>query len=83
MRHQWRPRVELLLRELRKAPSVLRLAYVADVEAEGLVDRRLDALKDEVMRAWKEQGADYELIIEPEIFWRLGEPPEKPREVKQ
>ena len=83
MRHQWRPRVELLLTELRKAPSVLRLAYVADVEAQSLVDRRLDALKDQVMQAWKEQGADYELIIEPEIFWRLGEPPERPREAKQ
>jgi len=83
MRHQWRPRIELLLRELRRAPSVLRLAYVADVEAESLVNSRLDALKDQVMDAWTEQGADYELIIEPEIFWRLGEPPEKPREVKQ
>ena len=83
MRHQWRPRIELLLRELKKAPSVLRLAYVADVEAEGLVNRRLDAIKDQVTGAWKEQGADYELIIEPEVFWRLGEPPEMPREVKQ
>ncbi len=83
MRHQWRPRVDLLLRELQRAPSVLRLAYVADVEAESLVNRRLNVLKDQVMEAWKEQGADYELIIEPEIFWRLGEPPEKPREVKQ
>ena len=83
MRHQWRPRIELLLHELQKAPSVLRLAYVADVEAEGLVNRRLNAVQDQVMEAWKEQGADYELIIEPEIFWRLGEPPEKPREVRQ
>src|SRR5262249_21310018 len=32
IRLQWRPRVELLLDELRKAPSVLRLSYVADVE---------------------------------------------------
>ena len=83
MRHQWRPRVDLLLNELRKAPSVLRLAYVADVEAQSLVDRRLEALKDQVMQAWKQQGADYELIIEPEVFWRLGEPPGKPREVRQ
>ncbi len=83
MRHQWKPRVELLLKELRKAPSVLRLAYVADVESEALVNRRLDALKDQVMHAWQEGGADYELVIEPEIFWRLGKPPEKPREVRQ
>jgi len=80
MRHQWQPRVELLLDELSKAPSVLRLAYVADVEAESLVNRRLEALKDQVMAAWKQHGADYELVIEPEIFWRLGEPADVPRE---
>ena len=82
MRHQWQPRVELLLDELRNAPSVLRLAYVADVEDEALVNRRLDALKEQVMEAWEERGGDYELVIEPEIFWRLGEPPgtsRKPR----
>ena len=83
MRHQWRPRMELLLNELRKAPSVLRLAYVADVEPEGLVNRRLDALKDQVMEAWKDRGADYELVIEPEVFWRLGEPPGKPKEAQR
>ncbi|HVI06325.1 MAG TPA: hypothetical protein VM711_09575, partial [Sphingomicrobium sp.] len=32
IRVQWRPRVNLLLEELRKAPSVLRLSYVADTE---------------------------------------------------
>ncbi|HSG58583.1 MAG TPA: SdrD B-like domain-containing protein [Woeseiaceae bacterium] len=83
MRNQWRPRIELLLTELRKAPSVLRLAYVADVEAESLVNRRLEALKDEVMDAWKDRGADYELVVEPEIFWRLGEPPGKPKEAQR
>ncbi len=83
MRHQWRPRIGMLLDELRNAPSVLRLAYVADVEDEALVDRRLETLKDQVMEAWKEQGADYELIVEPEVFWRLGEPPEIPREATQ
>jgi uncharacterized repeat protein (TIGR01451 family) len=79
MRNQWRPRIELLLTELRKAPSVLRLAYVADVESERLVKRRLEALKEQVMNAWKDDGADYELVIEPEIFWRLGEPPGQPK----
>jgi hypothetical protein len=83
MRHQWRSRVDLLITELRKAPAILRLAYVADVEAESLVNQRLDSLEDQVMAAWQEQGADYELVIEPEVFWRLGEPPKKPREVKQ
>ena len=83
MRNQWRPRMELLLTELRKAPSVLRLAYVADVESESLVNRRLDALKDQVMDAWKDRGADYELVVEPEIFWRLGKSPGKPQEAQR
>ena len=78
MRHQWRPRVNLLVNELRKAPSVLRLSYVADVEPEALVERRLDALKEQIMELWEQQEVAYELVIEPEIFWRLGAPPEQP-----
>ena len=83
MRDQWRPRIGLLLSELRKAPAVLRLAYVADVETEALVERRLEALKSEIMATWKQDGADYELVVEPEVFWRLGEPPGKPQGAKQ
>ena len=49
MRPQWRPRIELLLTELKKAPAVLRLSYVADVESESLVNKRLDALKQQIM----------------------------------
>ena len=82
MRELWLPRVELLLTELKKAPSVLRLSYVADVESESLVNRRLDALKDRIMTAWEEIGS-YELVVEPEIFWRLGGAPDKPGRVAQ
>ena len=80
MRPQWRPRIGLLLTELQKAPAVLRLSYVADVEEESLVNRRLDALKGDIMTAWEEMDCCYELVIEPEIFWRLGAPQDKPRE---
>ena len=80
MRHQWRPRIDLLLEELQKGPAVLRLSYVADVEAESLVQRRLHALKDEIMVAWEELNCCYKLVIEPEIFWRLGSPPVKSKE---
>jgi hypothetical protein len=80
MRHQWRPRINLLLEELQKGPAVLRLSYVADVEAESLVQRRLHALKDEIMVAWKELNCCYKLVIEPEVFWRLGAPPVKSKE---
>ncbi len=75
MRPQWRPRIELLLTELQKAPSVLRLSYVADVEEEALVNRRLDRLKRDISAAWQDMDCCYELVIEPEVFWRLGGPP--------
>ena len=73
----------MLLEELKKAPSVLRLAYVADVEEESLVNRRLDTLKRDIMTAWEEFDCCYELVIEPEIFWRLGGPPDQAREASQ
>ena len=83
MRELWRPRITLLLDELQKAPAVLRLSYVADIEAEALVERRLDKMKEDIMAAWKEIDCCYELIIEPEIYWRLGAPPAKRKGAKQ
>jgi hypothetical protein len=75
--------VELLLSELKKAPAVLRLAYVADVEPESLVHKRLDDLKKQIMREWEQHGCCYELVVEPEVFWRLGGPPDAPRQVRE
>jgi uncharacterized repeat protein (TIGR01451 family)/fimbrial isopeptide formation D2 family protein len=80
MRQQWLPRITLLLDELKKAPAVLRLSYVADIESASLVDRRLDALKKQIEKAWDEMACCYDLIIEPEVHWRLGEPAKKKRE---
>ncbi len=74
LRAQWLPRIDLLLEELQNAPAVLRLSYVADVEDEALVDRRLEKLKSDIMVAWQELNCCYELAIEPEIFWRRGGP---------
>ena len=79
MRAQWRGRIPLLLEELRRAPATLRIAYVADVEEPALVERRLDLIKQEIMSAWEELACCYELVIEPEVFWRRGAPPETPR----
>jgi uncharacterized repeat protein (TIGR01451 family) len=73
MRVQWRPRLALLLGELRKAPAVLRLSYIADTEDAALVDRRLKAVKQQLMEAW-DAASSYPLTIEPEIFWRKGAP---------
>ncbi len=83
MRNQWRPRIGLLVDELQKGPAVLRLSYVADVEAEALVERRLDSLKNQIMTAWEDLNCCYELVIEPEIYWRLGAPPDKPKGSRQ
>jgi uncharacterized repeat protein (TIGR01451 family) len=82
MRLQWQPRMKVLLDELRKAPAVLRLSYLAEVEDRELVDRRLRAIKQQVLDAWKELNCCYRLTIEPEVFWRLGAPP-KPSDVRE
>ena len=58
---------------------MLRLSYVADVESEALVEKRLDALKNRIMAEWQYARRVYELVVEPEIFWRLGGPPRQPK----
>ncbi|WP_224983594.1 isopeptide-forming domain-containing fimbrial protein [Geomonas agri] len=72
LRRQWQPRIDLLLKELRKAPAVLRLSYLAEVESKALVEQRLKALKTEISGKW---GDGYPLTIETEVFWRRGAPP--------
>jgi hypothetical protein len=51
IRAQWRPRLNMLLEELRKAPAVLRLSYVADIEDAALVGRRLESVKGQLTEA--------------------------------
>jgi len=82
MRSLWEPRIELLLAELQNAPAVLRLSYVADVENENLVEQRLETIKKRIMDEWQALNCCYELVIEPEIYWRLGEPADRGRGVK-
>jgi uncharacterized repeat protein (TIGR01451 family) len=79
MRDQWRSRIDLLIRELQKGPAVLRLSYVADVETGSLVERRMNSIKEQIMAAWLELNCCYELVIEPEVYWRLGGPPDTAR----
>jgi hypothetical protein len=76
IRVQWRPRINLLLDELRKAPAVLRLSYVADTEDAALVKRRVEAFKRQLREAW-DPANRYMLTIEPEVFWRRGGPPKQ------
>jgi hypothetical protein len=79
IRVQWRPRIDLLLDELRKAPSVLRLSYVADTEEGALVERRVEAVKQQLAEAWDAASDGYVLSIEPEVFWRRGAPTQQPK----
>ncbi|MEJ2522873.1 MAG: hypothetical protein P8080_08345 [Gammaproteobacteria bacterium] len=78
MRPQWQPRIGLLMEELLKAPATLRLSYLADVEDEDLVERRLEAMKTLILDAWQQHQQPYRLTVEPEIFWRLGTPVDRP-----
>ncbi|MEJ2142392.1 MAG: isopeptide-forming domain-containing fimbrial protein [Gammaproteobacteria bacterium] len=73
IRPQWLTRVGLLIEELRKAPSVLRLTYLGDVESSGLVDDRLETLRDLIKDHWDKVNT-YKLVIEEEVFWRNGGP---------
>ena len=77
VRMQWQPRLDLLLAELRKAPAVLRLSYVADTEEATLVEQRVAAVKQHLTRAWEAANSGDVLTIEPEVFWRLGAPPKR------
>jgi uncharacterized repeat protein (TIGR01451 family) len=80
MRPQWRSRIDLLLSELRKSPSVLRLSYLADVEEKPLVDRRMEAVAQLISSGWRAMHCCYELAIEREVFWLRGSPPKEPVE---
>jgi len=74
LRMQWTQKIDQLLEELKKGPSVLRLSYLVDVERNGIVQERLEALKKEITKQWKESDGGYRLTIETEIFWRRGAP---------
>jgi uncharacterized repeat protein (TIGR01451 family)/fimbrial isopeptide formation D2 family protein len=74
IRPQWLSRLSVLMEKLVEAPSILRLAYMADVEDESLVEDRLKATRKEIQRRWADLDCCYTLEIETEIFWRRGRP---------
>ena len=77
MRVQWMPRLTILLDELEKSESILRLSYVADIEDPQLVEQRLESVKQQILEAWKSRGGK-PLSVETEIYWRRGSPVEVP-----
>ncbi|MFZ8983685.1 MAG: hypothetical protein ACO213_05315 [Steroidobacteraceae bacterium] len=74
IRIQWQARLPMLVEELKKAPAILRLTYLADVEDESLVDQRMKVIKATIEETWEALDCCYRLTIEPEVFWRLGGP---------
>jgi len=74
LRLQWRRKMDQLMEVLKTSPAVLRLSYLADVESERLVRKRLKALKKEIDERWGNSDAGYRLTIETEVFWRRGGP---------
>jgi uncharacterized repeat protein (TIGR01451 family) len=74
IRPQWLSRLSVLMEKLVEAPSILRLAYMADVEDTSLVEDRLKATRKEIQRRWADLDCCYTLEIETEIFWRRGRP---------
>jgi uncharacterized repeat protein (TIGR01451 family) len=77
LRPQWRSHIELLITELQKDASILRLAYLGENESESLVDDRLDAIEDKVSDRWDDLDCCYKLTIEKEVFWRKGKPSDR------
>lgn len=75
MRLQWRSRLDLLMTELAKDPSILRLSYLADNEPQSLVEDRLQIIKEQLEKRWQDINCCYQLLIETEVFWRKGSPP--------
>lgn len=77
MREQWKPRIEMLLAEMRKAPSILRISYLGDAEDPAVAKARTEAVKREIAARWEQEL--YPLTVETEVYWRKGGPPEKGR----
>jgi uncharacterized repeat protein (TIGR01451 family)/fimbrial isopeptide formation D2 family protein len=74
IRSQWLPRLDMLITELAKEQSVLRLSYLAENEDESLVNERLQKVKDLISERWEKLNCCYKLMIETEVFWRKGGP---------
>ena len=76
MNSHWIPRIDLLIKQLKEKPSVLRLSYLADVDDENIVEDRLEKIKQDIIDKWLVENK-YKLTIETEIFWRRGGPPNR------
>jgi large repetitive protein len=74
VRPQWISRIDLLIEQLKQDKSILRLSYLADIEDEALVVKRVESFKDKISDRWHRLDCCYKLMIETEVFWRRGAP---------
>ncbi|WP_288381306.1 SdrD B-like domain-containing protein [uncultured Massilia sp.] len=66
LRAQWQQQIDTMMEQLKKKPSVLRIAYQRGAAGEEAARRRVAALRDAVRARWKELGDAYPLAVEVE-----------------
>jgi uncharacterized repeat protein (TIGR01451 family) len=66
LRGQWMQQMDTVMEQLKRHPSVVRLAYRRGSEPAELAARRVDAVRDTVRQRWKELPGMYPLAIEVE-----------------
>ena len=73
----WDSKLKLLMSQLSDRPSVLRIAYRAAGDEDGLISHRIDALEKQVKELYKIEKETKKglppLLIETEIFGKTGE----------
>ncbi|GIX21593.1 MAG: hypothetical protein KatS3mg121_0376 [Gammaproteobacteria bacterium] len=74
LRPHWAGELDTLFERLREAPSVLRVAYLGDLESGALAAARLAAVVAEIEARWRAEGCCYRLLVETETYWRRGRP---------
>jgi hypothetical protein len=70
IREHWLPQVGELIDRLAETPSRLCLVYVAQEEEISLVKDRVQAIRNEIERRWKDRDCCYKLDIETRIIRR-------------
>lgn len=68
LKPDWVRQFSALPEQFQARPSVLRLAYQAAGEGEGLARERLLAVRQQLQEAWARQGCCHGLLIEEELF---------------
>ena len=63
---EWQKQMSTLQEQLKLRPCVVRIAYARGTEAVALARLRTRAMRDDILRHWKEQKGNYTLLVETE-----------------